>query len=368
MNGYSRSISETHAWKRVLVIFFTTATLSVLLFAQSPEIDHWDLGIATSDADLSADDHLLAVILKSSPGAQPAAAQIADSVELWDYRDHKKVASAKLGSSPVRVRFTADGSLLTVAESTRVEVLDAATLKTVRLIQPPLAEHFAISAMEVSPAAHLAIITADKGGIYGLMFAYDLDTNRLLLEWKPPGAVQSISWKPDGTQFAVAALFGSEVDVFSRETWLHVQSLSAKNAASLAFSRDRLYVVQTSFSKGSVFKRKLGITAFDAHGWKRQNKIFLSNKDIHGSVSFANGRLLADTGTVKTDYDWSDMVGYAFATDTRVTIWEGDGRSVIFTSAPLAIPKRRSDINMRLSRTGKMVLLDPQQPQVFHVP
>jgi hypothetical protein len=359
-------------WQRLL--FFVLLATAIPACGQSAEIDHWDLGLATSDADLSPDDSLLAVTSVSLPVAGEAGAQIIDSLEVWDYRRHKKVAGAKMAFSPVGVRFTADGSfLVVVAEPTRLHVLDAATLKSVRLIELPLSEHFRISVMETSPTGHVVIVAADNGNIYGALFAYDLDTGRQLLEWKPPGAVHSISWKPDGTQFATAAPYlctsiGNEVDVFSAETWGHVQSLSAKNAHSLAFSHDRLYAVQTSLCKGSVFKRHLGMTAFDAHGWKREKTIFLPKNDIHGSVSFANGRLLADTGTVKTDYDWSDMVGYAFATDAQLTIWEGDAKSVIFTSAPLAIPKRPSETRLRLSRTGKMVLFNPQSPQVFKVP
>jgi hypothetical protein len=208
-----------------------------------------------------------------------------------------------------------------------------------------------------------------------MLFAYDLDTGNLLFDWKPPDWVcpTSIAWKPDGTQFAVAAtdpsIKNDRLHIFSTNPWEHVRMLKGEIPPHLTFSNDHLYAVGRSlFGKGSVFKRHLGMTVFDVHGWKRQRDIILANKDIHDSVSFANDRLLAHTGTVKTSYDWSDMVGYAFATDAQLTIWEGDAKSVVFTSAPQPIPERGSEVRMRLSRTGKMVLFNPQKPQVFQIP
>jgi hypothetical protein len=52
----------------------------------------------------------------------------------------------------------------------------------------------------------------------------------------------------------------------------------------------------------------------------------------------------------------------------QFTIWNADASSVEFTSPPLALPAHRalSESELRLSRTGKMVLLLPQS-QVFQI-
>lgn len=315
--------------------------------------------------------------LRQSLGPPPQkTAQIVESLEVWDYRRHNKIASARLANYAVRgqrhnpVRFTSDGALLVAAEPTKAHVLDAATLEPIRLIEPASPPDFKISAIETSPVGHVAIIAADKGAIHGELFAYDLDSGNLLLEWKPPARVRSIAWKPDGTQFAVAASLpcrslGGDVIVFRANPWAHLQTLAAKNAQSLAFSDDRLYSVQTSFCKGSVFNRHLCMDVFDVLRWRRRRAIFLPHKDIHDSVSFAKGKLLANTGAVETEYDWLDGTTNASSGDAQFTIWEGDAQVIIFTSPPLSSsPGPR----LRLSRTGKMVLVNPQHPQVFQIP
>jgi WD40 repeat protein len=346
------------------------------------ETDHWDLGVIATDADLSPDDRLIAVT-SEVPIAPQRAAQIVESLEVWDYRQHKKIAGAGLatyvwtekGKNPVR--FTADGLLLAAADSTKVHLFETASLRSIRVIEPPLSQGFRIRALETSPIGHVAVIVTRRERIRTCMlFAYDLDTGASLFDWKPPDWVCpiSIAWKPDGTEFAVAAtdpaIKSDRLHIFTTDPWAHVRVLSGEIPPFLAFSNDHIYAVGGSlFGKGSVFKRHLGMTVFDVHGWKRQKKIFLANKDIHDSVSFANGRLLADTGTVKTDFDWSDAVGYAFATDAEITIWEGEARSIIFTSPPLQIEKPHNrEVRLRLSRTGRMVLFNPQNPQVFQIP
>ena len=227
---------------------------------QTSETNHWDIGLTTSDADISPDDRLLAVSVPSP--RSPSGGEIVESIELWDYRQQKVTSTTRFSvhgtnckSRKSPVRFTADGALLIAAVGCKVHVLETATLKSIRIIEPALTPGFGISALEISPVSHVAIIAADSGGIYGLLFAYDLDTGRLLFQWKPTGAVRSISWRLDGTQFAIASPFpcgsiGNEVNIFSADTWAHVQTLSAKNVQSLAFSDDRLYAVQTSFCRG----------------------------------------------------------------------------------------------------------------------
>lgn len=364
---------------RALFLVIVSSLLAATAQEASPTTSkHWDVGLTTSDADLSPDDRLLAV---SAPlPSSKSGGEIVESIELWDYRQKMVTSTALFSvhgtnckSSKSPIRFTADGALLIAAVGCKVHVLETATLKSIRIIEPALAPGFGISALEVSPVSHVAIITADSGGIYGLLFAYDLDTGRLLFQRKPTGAVRSISWRLDGTQFAIASPFpcgsiGNEVNVFSADTWAHVQTLSAKNVQSLAFSDDRLYAVQTSFCKGSVFNRHLGLEVFDLHGWKRRKTIFLPHGDIHGSVSFANGRLMANTGVVSTEYDWSDGVTFADDASLQFTVWEGDPPSLRFTSPIEVFSRHGIKDQMRLSRTGKMVLIDPEHPQVFQIP
>jgi len=373
-----------------LVLFFFIVALATSLFSQgvpvvesqarqTSETRHWDLGLITTDADLSPDDRLVAVTRWAEHSSARVDSEHAVSVELWDYHQHRLITATRLsGGNPDcksrtnAIRFTADGSFIVAAVACKVHLLESTTLKSVRVIEPTLRANFEIGAIETSPVSNIAIVAADEGNIYGVLFAYELDTGRRLLQWESPGAVHSISWKPDGTQFAIATPFGcahigNEVRVFSAETWAPVQILSAKNAESVAFSNDRLYTVQTSECKGSLFNHHLGLEEFKVGGWKHQT-VFVPHTDVHDSVSFADGKLLADTGTVKTDYDWSDMVGYAFATDAQITIWKGEAQPIILTAAPSALAIRGSGVRMRLSRTGKMVLLNPQNPQIFQVP
>jgi hypothetical protein len=139
---------------------------------------------------------------------------------------------------------------------------------------------------------------------------------------------------------------------------------------SLAFSGDHLYLVESSWCKGSAFDRHLGLEAFAVRGWKRSKTLYLPHEDIHSSVSFANYRILANTGEVRTVHNWLDGTTTGINVNVQFTIWKGDTSSVEFTFPPLAIPPHRALLKsgMRLSRTGKMVLLYPGQLQVFQIP
>jgi WD40 repeat protein len=352
---------------------------AVQAIGQGSESSHWDLGLTTTDADISPDDRLLAVTLESPSAHQKAREQIVESLEVWDYRQDVKISSIQLATyinvkpTPNAVRFSADGLLLVASEPTRLHVLEAATLKSIRLIEPPLEDRFRIFAVETSPIGHLVLVAANYE-TSGALFAYDLDTGQLLFHWKSPHGVSSISWKQDGTLFAVATpflctRFRDTVHVFSTNPWLHLKMLTARNPVSLAFSGDHLYLVESSFCKGSTFDRHLGLQAFTIRGWKRSKTLYLPHEDIHSTVSFANGRLLANTGEVKTEHDWLDATTSGINVNVRFTIWKGGTSSVEFASPPLPVPAHRAlrKSGLRLSRTGKMVLLYPQ-PQVFQIP
>jgi len=374
---------------RLLAFIITHFAAVFLLFApsfgQAGGIDEWELALSASDADLSPDDRMLAVTLESPNGPHKRGDELVESVELWDYRQRTRTARAVVATYPffgVRpshpVRFTADGLLLVVADPMRLYLLTANTLKTVRIIEPTLPVDFAIGAMETSPIGHSVVIAAQNGvGVSGVLFAYDLDTGQLLLEWKPPIAVMPIAWKPDGTQFAVAVAhhctsIENNVHVFGTNPWTHLKTLTAIHPQSLAFSDTRLYSVQTSFCKGALINHHLGMEVFDTSRWHRAKTVFLPNKDIHDSASFSNGRLLVDTGTVHTHYDWSDFVSVSGPRNTQFTVWEGDTQSVAFTSATISPPEgtrlRPGGTHLRLSRTGKMVLLSPQHARIFQLP
>jgi hypothetical protein len=346
------------------------------------EPNRWDLGLNTTDADISPDDRLLAVTLESRIAPQGAGGQIVESLEVWDYRQHAKISSTQLAAytnvqpTPNAVRFSTDGLLLVASDPTRLHVLEAATLKSIRLIEPPLEDGFRIFHVETSPVGHTVIVAANYY-TSGAVFAYDLDTGRLLFQWKWLHGASSISWKQDGTLFAVAAPFlctrdRDTIHVFSTSPWLHLKILTARNPVSVAFSGEHLYLVESSWCKGSAFDRHLGLEAFAIRGWKRSKTLYLPHEDIHSSVSFANGRLLANTGEVRTAHDWLDGTTTGINVNVQFTIWKGDTSSVEFTSPKLAVSAQQAFLKsgMRLSRTGKMVLLYPQQPQpqVFQVP
>jgi WD40 repeat protein len=380
MNAIHLRIGATLVSGIVCALLAATAQEAPRSLADKPlGQNHWDLELPASDVDISPDDRLLAITFESPRAPQKAREQIIESLEVWDYRQHAKISSTQLATyinikpTPNAVRFSADGLLLVASDPTKLHVLEAATLKLIRLIEPPLENGFRIFAVETSPTGHLVIIAANHN-TSGVLFAYDLDTGRLMFQWKSPHGVSSISWKQDGTLFAVATpflctRFRDTVHVFGTNPWQHLQTLTARNPVSLAFSGERLYLVESSFCKGSAFDRHLGLEAFAIRGWDRSKTLYLPHEDIHSSVSFANGRLLAATGEVRTEHDWLDATTWGINVNVQFTIWKGDTSSAEFTSPPLAVLARQVHLKsgLRLSRTGKMVLLYPQ-PQVFQIP
>ena len=351
---------------------------------QEPTLDaarmnSWDLGLTTSDADISPDDGLLAITLETPGDRQDGHAQTVESVQVWDYRAGRKINSLqlatypKIASAPNVVRFTADGVLLVASEPTRLHVLDPSSLTQLRVIEPPLGNDFRIFHIEAAPASHVVVIGANAD-VLGSLFVYDLDTGRLLFQSQLVHAVSSIAWKQDGTQFAVASPFlctrdRDTVHIFSTNPWAHLRTLSARNPVSVAFSQKHLFVVESGWCKGSVFDRHLGLESFDTSRWHRQKTLFLHN-DIHDSVSFADGRLLADTGELRTSHDWADGTTTGVPVDVQFTVWKGETPSLELTSPwwSLGSKRRPRSCLPRLSRTGKAVLLCPQNPQVFQIP
>jgi hypothetical protein len=97
--------------------------------------------------------------------------------------------------------------------------------------------------------------------------------------------------------------------------------------------------------------------------------MLLKGKDIHDFVSFANGRLLADTGELKTEHNWLDGLTWGVAANVQFTVWKSDMQSVICTSSLLAPFSTSATRNLRLSQTGSMVLLrGSQHLEVFELP
>jgi len=88
---------------------------------------------------------------------------------------------ANAGCCPLQ----ADSLLLAASDPTRLHVLEAATLEPIRLIEPPLEDGYRIFAVETSPIGHLVVVAANYS-TSGMLFAYDLDTGRLLFQWKSP--------------------------------------------------------------------------------------------------------------------------------------------------------------------------------------
>ena len=268
-------------------------------FGQAFEMKHWVLKLAATDADLSPDDRFLAITLESSASPRKFGEPVFESVEVWDYKNNNKISSIPLAtypntwSTPNVVRFTADGTLLVASEPTRLHVLEARTLKPIRVIEPPFGPDFVIIHVETAPDGHIALVGANQD-VRGALFAYDLDTGVLLFQTALPHVVSSIAWKQDGTQFAVATPFlctnvRDTLQLFSTNRWSHLRTLQARNPTSVGFSQERLFVVESGFCKGSLFDRHLGLQSFDLSKWRRQKPILLKDRDIHDSVSFANG-------------------------------------------------------------------------------
>jgi WD40 repeat protein len=346
-------------------------------FGQNPGIKHWELTVATTDADLSPDDRLLAVTVETVSGSHNGHEQAVESVQVWDYESDRKISDAQLANypriapTPNVVRFTADGKLLVVSEPTKLHVLEASALKPVRVIEPPLGD-YRIFHVETGPNGHIAIVGANRDAA-GMLFAYDLDSGGLLFQSNVSG-VTSIAWNPDGKRFAAATAFfctgKGTIQVFDTNPWQHVRTLEMRrDLASLTFSENHLYAVQTSRCKGSISNRHLGMEAFDLATWKRQKTLFLPHKDIHGSVSYAGGRLLANTGKVESQFDWLDAVTWSRDLSVEFTVWGDDARSEMSVFAPSTVLLRPPESpSLRFSRTGKMILLKAKKPQVFQLP
>jgi WD40 repeat protein len=369
---------RTKAWRVASVCLIAGIFEIAFALGQSPQIKHWEVDVAATDADLSPDDHLLAVTLESPTAPQRARESIVESIQVWDYRQNSQIASTELAiypnikPTPNVVRFTADGALLVVSDPIKLHVLEASTLKSIRIIEPPLSQGSRIAAIETDPVGHIAMVGVANSGS-GTLFSYDLDTGRLLFQSKLPHAVSSIAWSKDGAQFAVATpfpctRFSDTIQVFNTNPWKQLRTLTAKDASSLTFSEERLYAVQTNLCKGSVFNRHLGLEAFELKTWNRERTLFLPHKDVHTSVSYAGGLLLANTGAIETKFDWLDAVTYARDVHVEFTIWESEARSVKWTLAPSALPLHGREVRLRLSRSGKMILLNAKNPQVFQLP
>lgn len=348
-------------------------------FGQSSEMKHWELELAATDADLSPDDRFLAITLESPIAPRKSREPVFESIQLWDYQNNTRVGSTQLATypnitpTPNVVRFTADGKCLVASEPTKLYVLEAGTLKSLRVIDPPLDADFLIFHVETAPSGHIALVGASRYE-NSMLFAYDLDTGALLFRSKLPHAISSIAWNQDGTLFAVATPFlcgpaRDTIQVFGTNPWSHLRTLRARHPTSLAFSQDSLFFVESGFCKGSMFDRHLGLHSFDLREWRQQRTLSLKDRDIHGSVSFANGRLMADTGKLRTGHDWLDGTTWGVAIDTQFTVWAGESPSIEFTSQsrPLA-RKRWQESRFRLSRTGKMVLASHEYPEVFQIP
>lgn len=349
--------------------------------AEALTANHWELQVSALDADLSPDDRLVAITTQT-PEKPEHGATDDNWVTLWNYVQKNEIAQARVSSAsagmraePCPVRFTSDGLFLVVGSGQKLDVLDATTLKFIREIQVPISPEYLIREIETSPVSHIAILVADKAGIYGALFAYDLDhgRGRELMGEVTGSAVTSLAWKPDGAQFAAAmpqpcSRWG-DVEVFSSASWTPVLKWSEANVESLAFSDKKLYAVQMSFCKGVVFPRHLGIHVFDTQT-KHKDKIFLPHTDIHDFVSYSNGRLLADTGTVRTNFDWLDMTSYLAEVGTHLTVWNTATGSVVYSSdllelhGGLVYPSGRIPI----SRTGKMAIVLDAFVGLFQLP
>ena len=377
----SHSLS-TAQWQPSLWAALSLAAFLVgTAFGQSTPTKHWELSLAATDADLSPDDHFLAVTLETPGAPKNGHTEAVESVQVWDYRENRKISSTELATypkivpTPNRVRFTADGTLLVVSEPTRLHVLDPSSLKSLRLIEPPLGDDFRISEIETAPVGHVVIVGANRY-VKGLLFAYDLDSGRLLFNSESLYSVSSISWNQDGTQIAAATPYlctraHDTVQIFGTKPWSHLRTLSARNPTSVAFSRERLFLVESGSCKGSMFDRHLGLESFDIREWHRQKTLILRDRDIHDSVSFANGRLVGDSGKLETRHDWLDATTFGGTVDMQFTVWAGETPSVWFASPawPVSVHTPRPAMSLlRLSRSGKMVMIiHHQNPEVFEI-
>src|SRR5215469_4260140 len=141
--SHSLSAIDRQSWLWVALSLVTLLVGSTL--GQSTATRHWDLSLAATDADLSPDDHLLAVTLETTGAPTNGHTQAVESVQVWDYRENRKISDTELATypkivpTPNSLPFTADGTLLVVSEPPRLHVLDPSSLTSLRVIEPPLA-------------------------------------------------------------------------------------------------------------------------------------------------------------------------------------------------------------------------------------
>lgn len=375
-------LSYPRCRKTILMTAYFWMLMALVCFGILPRseakaiVRHWQLGVTATDSDLSPDDRLLAVTVETRSGSHDGHEQAVESVQMWDYKYDRKISDVQLAiypkiePTPNIVRFTADGKLLVVSEPAKLHVLQASALKPFRVIEPPLGD-YRIFHIETSPNGHIAIVGANHYTA-GMLFAYDLDSGSLLFHLNVP-SVSSIAWTLDGKRFAAATpsfctrFKEATIQIFDTSPWERVRTLTMRDPASLTFSENRLYGVQSSWCKGSISNRHLGMEAFDLGTWKRQKTLFLPHKDIHGSVSYSGGRLLANTGKVESKFDWLDAVTWSHDISVEFTIWGDDAGSELLSLGPFTVPPQLPGSRVRLSRSGKMILLKTKNPQVFQL-
>lgn len=363
----------------MLTVFLAACLLLHSGSAQAPTAPHWELSVPVLDADISPDDRFVAITTES-PEFPQRGETVNESAAIWDYKQHKEIAKAAVADSLAGlrarsgpIRFTYDGAFLVAAAEGSIRVFDAATLKLLRTIEPPLSSGCCIREIETSPVSHVALVAADNNGLRGELLAYNLDDGRELLRRTDITRATSIAWRPDGAQFALAMPFPcsrrGDIEVFSFGSWAQIAQIHGPNLESVAFGSNKLYAVQTSFCKGTVFNRHLGMEVFDSKG-KHKKNILLAGRDIHDSVSYSNGMVLADTGTVNAEFDALDMTTSAAAAAARMTIWKSDTGSIAFSSEPIDIHagSHTPYAILRLSRTGKMVIVVDRYVRVFQLP
>jgi WD40 repeat protein/class 3 adenylate cyclase len=125
------------------------------------------------------------------------------SLRIWDVANGTALKTVKLGEHGEGVEWTPDGRRIVALVESRIQVIDAITLRTIRKFGPE-EEHAAVSLPAVSPK-----VSAD-GSLVAVGYndrtarVWEIATGRLVAELPHAGPVYGVAFSPNG-EFLVAA-------------------------------------------------------------------------------------------------------------------------------------------------------------------
>jgi hypothetical protein len=348
-----------------------------------------------SSADISPDETLVATLVTRSDSTKTV-----EAAQLWDFRHERliaemplvEVATASHGVPTRRfTRFTSDGTLVVVYLDHCLYVLSGIDLHRIReipLTSPPdktesfesksvvrsYTEKASVEIFEVSPTGHRAAATWVGAGPAQLE-VYDLDSGKRLSEFyvRPPAGLR---WDANGQQFILAVDTGNQIPSPNQDPdLLVIDALSGAErlllntgmaVGGIAITPDgRAWVVDRA-ERGLFTNHTPKMKVFDLHTGKQLRKLEGHGSGVRYAVSASRSgdRVVAFTGTVKTKFDWGDMVSFDTVVDLSFSVWDANNYQGIVTSQTLPSPPKYwafdpSGETLRISSKGGFVLFGP---------